>query len=109
MTQDEKKILERLTEEFSAFVKKYDDDMRGDKNADNGGRRGIVENIRELRKNYIDLENKVSEMKKIEDDVRKNTQFRKTMIRIVWIIAGVILTVATYAAVSGLADSIASQ
>jgi|GEM_PF-3045545 len=47
ISKEDFNILQKTLDDF---ILKYDRDMRGDTNADNGGRRGIVDNLRELRK-----------------------------------------------------------
>lgn len=49
----EKKV-DSIEEKLDKFLEQYDRDMRGDMNADNGGRRGVVSNIRNLRKLWKD-------------------------------------------------------
>ena len=50
-TKDDLTILEMsICKKLDAFEDKYDLDMRGDTVSTNGGRRGMVENIRELRR-----------------------------------------------------------
>jgi len=44
-----KDILEKLYEKVDNFIEQYDKDMRGDMDSSNGGKKGIVDNLRELR------------------------------------------------------------
>ncbi len=45
-----KKDLESLAKKFDDFFIQYDLDMRGDMDADDGGKRGLVDNMREIRR-----------------------------------------------------------
>lgn len=45
-----KQDIEHLEDKFDDFLEKYDLDMHGDANSDNGGRRGMVAGIRETRR-----------------------------------------------------------
>jgi hypothetical protein len=101
--------VKELKEMLCAFVEQYNRDMRGDTNADNGGRRGMVENIRELRSNQKQLETKVREIKEMEDQVKKNTRFRQNAQKAGWIIITIILTVVVSAAVYNVALWVINQ
>jgi len=46
--------LKELVGKFDEFLEAYDRDMRGDTNAANGGARGIVNEIREMKKTLAD-------------------------------------------------------
>lgn len=45
-----KNDFDELRKIMEDFFHQYNLDMRGDTNSDNGGRRGIVDNLREVRK-----------------------------------------------------------
>ena len=106
MTDQEYKKFEAsltlLSEQITDFIEQYDKDMRGDMNSDNGGRRGVIENIRELRKSYDELDEKVKEVKEMEDKVNKNTEFRKSMQKAWWIAVKAFITVIVMAGLYAL-------
>ena len=45
-----KQDIDNLESKLDAFLEKYELDMHGDSNSDNGGRRGMIANIRETRR-----------------------------------------------------------
>jgi len=111
MAEDNEKMdkIEILSDKFDKFIEQYDKDMRGDMNSDNGGRRGVIENIRDLRKNQELIEEKVAKVNEMEDQVKKNTAFRKNVQRVMWIVVTIVLGVIVYAAISGIAQSIVAN
>ena len=65
----------------------------------------LNERVGHVRSAQGKLEKEISVMKDIKTEVEKNTQFRKDMIKAIWIILGVVITAATLAALAGFAGS----
>eukprot|EP00918_Siedleckia_nematoides_P009061 GHVU01019815.1.p1 GENE.GHVU01019815.1~~GHVU01019815.1.p1 ORF type:complete len:113 (-),score=15.64 GHVU01019815.1:198-536(-) len=100
-----KKEFQLFAKEMRDFVRQYHIDMRGDTNSDNGGRRGAIENIRELRSDNERLKIDVDEMKLILEHVKLNTQFRENATKVMWIVMGVVITAVTASSIYGFVNN----